>query len=313
MMTTFLLDEDFTLSPSLQTPEQETFTSSESLIARKNRSYEGTPSYADRSINDEHCCSESEDSELVYFPAKVNVDQLKDWKNPGASNNSEKKGELVNVNNTDVAVFKYGDKILATQARCPHAGGPLHLGDIEVLPDMSLCVRCPWHKWSFCVSRSRNPGSDVGIRRKLFNDDSRGQVTRARGQGECVWPPGRGEEGVGVKVYSTRVSKRRDTIKIGFESFDSQSLINSRASALWQLEEEPVSPSQGQPQRSSPSQRSLLDKPRSTRSLSRNLTTDQPRRKPRKWSLILKRTCSKPGHLDLLVLDLKQVEEPSRK
>ena len=34
----------------------------------------------------------------------------------------------------------------ATSEKCPHAGGPLHLGDIEVLPDKSLCVRCPWHK-----------------------------------------------------------------------------------------------------------------------------------------------------------------------
>ena len=23
------------------------------------------------------------------------------------------------------------------------------MGDIEVLPDMSLCVRCPWHSWRF--------------------------------------------------------------------------------------------------------------------------------------------------------------------
>ena len=28
-------------------------------------------------------------------------------------------------------------------------GGPLHVGDIETLPDASLCVRCPWHSWCF--------------------------------------------------------------------------------------------------------------------------------------------------------------------
>lgn len=28
-------------------------------------------------------------------------------------------------------------------------GGPLHLGDIEDMPDKSLCVRCPWHSWRF--------------------------------------------------------------------------------------------------------------------------------------------------------------------
>ena len=29
------------------------------------------------------------------------------------------------------------------------AGGPLHVGDIESLPDGGLCVRCPWHSWRF--------------------------------------------------------------------------------------------------------------------------------------------------------------------
>jgi len=226
-MTSFLLEDEYTLPPSLHTPEQENFSSEESHIARKNKGYEGTPRFADRLISEDHRCSDSEDSDLVYFPVDVDINNLKDWKNPDTMEDEGKKGDLVHVNNTDVAVFKYGDKILATQARCPHAGGPLHLGDIEVLPDKSLCVRCPWHKWSFCVSRRGSQGSDVGTRRKLFNDDSRDEGRGRKGQGECVWPPGRGEEGVGVKVYSTIVEKRRKTIKIGFESFDSQSLTNS--------------------------------------------------------------------------------------
>ena len=109
--------------------------------------------------------------------------------------------------------------MLATQARCPHAGGPLHLGDIEVLPDKSLCVKCPWHKWTFCVA---NKKQDSVTRRKLFSSER-----SSRGQGECVWPPGRGEDGVSVKVYPTLVDKRRKTIKIGFESFNNKTLCNS--------------------------------------------------------------------------------------
>ena len=34
-------------------------------------------------------------------------------------------------------------------------GGPLHLGDIESLPDRSLCVRCPWHSWRFDLNTGR--------------------------------------------------------------------------------------------------------------------------------------------------------------
>ena len=126
----------------------------------------------------------------------MDTDKLLDWKeklslNPSSSddenlkrgtdedeenNNELERATLVNVNNTDIALFKYGETIIggfekslidamiqqihateilsqsvtylnpATESKCPHAGGPLHLADIEILPDKSLCVRCPWHK-----------------------------------------------------------------------------------------------------------------------------------------------------------------------
>lgn len=32
-------------------------------------------------------------------------------------------------------------------------GGPLHLGDIEVVPDSgTVCVTCPWHQWKIDLS-----------------------------------------------------------------------------------------------------------------------------------------------------------------
>ena len=36
-------------------------------------------------------------------------------------------------------------------------GGPLHLGDIEELPDSTECpcIVCPWHKWSFKLSNGK--------------------------------------------------------------------------------------------------------------------------------------------------------------
>ena len=44
-------------------------------------------------------------------------------------------------------------------------------------------------------------------------------------EGTCVWPPGRGEEGVRVKVYPTQVNKMRKTIKIGFENVNDKTLL----------------------------------------------------------------------------------------
>jgi len=104
----------------------------------------------------------------MFFPADLEFDELFDWSkvvNDKSNNNnnnnndnnnsgsSTEKGKLININNTEVAVFRYGDQVLATSDACPHAGGPLHLGDIEMLPDRSLCVRCPWHRYRNCISK----------------------------------------------------------------------------------------------------------------------------------------------------------------
>ena len=217
----YLDRQDLLLPQTSVTPEQEKITNNDSYFAKKNVRFNNenvTPTSVSAEKSLHSCETEEEDPDLVYFPVNVDISNLHDWKE--RSNGSDmqpgmKKGELVTVNNADVAVFKYGDSVLATQARCPHAGGPLHLGDIEVLPDSSLCVRCPWHKWSFCVS----PASST--RRKLFSGPE------DRGRGECVWPPGRGQEGVGVKVYPTVTDKRRKTIKIGFDSFDEDTLTKA--------------------------------------------------------------------------------------
>ena len=72
---------------------------------------------------------ELEEEERVFLPAEVEVDGLRDW---AREEGSGEKAALVEVNNRSLAVFKFGPSLLATEARCPHAGGPLQLGDIEV-------------------------------------------------------------------------------------------------------------------------------------------------------------------------------------
>jgi len=162
---------------------------------------------------------DNKEIDMVYFPVDVQLDNLKDWEaiHTYGGEDARSGGTMVTVNNTEVAIFRYGDTVLATGARCPHAGGPLHLGDIEVLPDKSLCVRCPWHRWAFCVGRSGG-GQEGGIRRNLFGG--------RKGAGECVFPPGRQDEG--VKLFPALVDKKRKTVKIGFESFDSKTLMEEQ-------------------------------------------------------------------------------------
>ena len=71
---------------------------------------------------------ERTDRQYVYFPVELEIDKLVDWKlsakvqgtnnnNDNNNNNNEasselKKGALVKVNNTEVAVFKYGEEVL---------------------------------------------------------------------------------------------------------------------------------------------------------------------------------------------------------
>jgi len=187
---------------------------------------------------------EETEKQFVYFPVEVEVDDLVDWKeaarekgknnnnfmsnNNNNNNNNQdnhkdthKKGALVKVNNTEVALFKYGEEILATTNKCPHAGGPLYLGDIEVLPDKSLCVRCPWHKWAFCLAKTQDPSGRENFRRNLFSDE---RVLASHEVGDCVFPPGR--EDKKMKVFPAVLDKKRKQVKIGFESFNSFTLIN---------------------------------------------------------------------------------------
>ena len=158
----------------------------------------------------------TEANDLVYFPVDVKLDNLRDWDTLQSTgkelNNKEKpKGALVSVNSTNLAVFKYGDSVIATSARCPHAGGPLHLGDIEMLPDRSICVKCPWHKWTFCVGRKQEDGMGE-VRRNLFGG--------RKGAGECVFPEGR----EGLQVFPANVVTK-DKVMIGFQNFHKDFLV----------------------------------------------------------------------------------------
>lgn len=49
-------------------------------------------------------------------------------------------------------------------ARCPHEGGPLDLGDIEELADR-LVIICPWHLFDFDVS---NGVSSTGLKQTTY-------------------------------------------------------------------------------------------------------------------------------------------------
>lgn len=65
---------------------------------------------------------------------------------------------------TAIAVAKAGGKVYAFSNTCPHAGGPLSEGTLEIGDD-SVLVRCPYHGWDFDLANGNcltSPEFDVG-------------------------------------------------------------------------------------------------------------------------------------------------------
>ena len=115
--------------------------------------------------------------------------------------------------------------MLATDSHCPHAGGPLHLGDIEVLPDRSLCLRCPSHRWAFCLGRVSIP--PAATRRVLFPGEDSAEkpvcVEASHSTGRCVRPDSRRE--LRLQTYPVRLDKE-GRLSIGFQSLHRGTLVN---------------------------------------------------------------------------------------
>jgi nitrite reductase (NADH) small subunit len=44
----------------------------------------------------------------------------------------------------EIAVFEVAGEIIASQGKCPHAGGPLCQGTLA-----GTILTCPWHGWSY--------------------------------------------------------------------------------------------------------------------------------------------------------------------
>ncbi|XP_044131931.1 Rieske domain-containing protein [Bufo gargarizans] len=54
------------------------------------------------------------------------------------------------VNDREVVIFHHLGKYHALDLRCYHAGGPLHLGEIEDINGRA-CIVCPWHKYKIVL------------------------------------------------------------------------------------------------------------------------------------------------------------------
>ena len=111
---------------------------------------------------------------------------------------------------------------------------------LQVLPDRSVCLSCPWHKWTFKLGKEvSNCSQPPQSRRTLFQEKSdfdhqqkthmghsRVGVTRTNSNsGSCIRPQGHSS----LKLETFPVRKHgRASLKIGFQSMDANILMDEQ-------------------------------------------------------------------------------------
>ncbi|XP_014426809.2 Rieske domain-containing protein isoform X2 [Pelodiscus sinensis] len=58
---------------------------------------------------------------------------------------------IASVHDREVVIFYHEGKFYAMDCGCYHAGGPLHLGEIEDINGQP-CIICPWHKYKITLA-----------------------------------------------------------------------------------------------------------------------------------------------------------------
>jgi len=67
-----------------------------------------------------------------------------------------------------MALTHIDGEFTAMDNRCPHQGGPLGEGSIEVGGDGQCWLRCPWHGWDFDPKTGRSPGGHEDSGQQLY-------------------------------------------------------------------------------------------------------------------------------------------------
>ncbi|XP_054842846.1 Rieske domain-containing protein isoform X2 [Eublepharis macularius] len=69
----------------------------------------------------------------------------------GREDDVKKQRTTAIINDREILVFYHDGKFYAMDCRCYHAGGPLHLGEIEDINGQA-CITCPWHKYKITLA-----------------------------------------------------------------------------------------------------------------------------------------------------------------
>ena len=86
---------------------------------------------------------------------------------------SEGRVKTVTAGTLSLALTHIGGDYTAMDNRCPHQGGPLGEGSIEVGKEGECWLRCPWHGWDFDPKTGRSPGGHEDSGQRLYPVETR--------------------------------------------------------------------------------------------------------------------------------------------
>ncbi len=85
----------------------------------------------------------------------------------------EGRVKTVTAGTKSMALTHINGNYTAMDNHCPHQGGPLGEGSIEIGKDGKCWLRCPWHGWDFDPQTGRPPGGHEDSGQKLYSVESR--------------------------------------------------------------------------------------------------------------------------------------------
>jgi pyruvate oxidase len=81
--------------------------------------------------------------------------------------------KTVTADTHTMALTNIDGELTAMDNRCPHQGGPLGEGSIEIGSDGRCWLRCPWHGWDFDPKTGRSPGAHEDSGQRIYPIDVR--------------------------------------------------------------------------------------------------------------------------------------------
>jgi nitrite reductase (NADH) small subunit/3-phenylpropionate/trans-cinnamate dioxygenase ferredoxin subunit len=63
------------------------------------------------------------------------------------------RGLCVRIRGREIGLYRVGERVYAMENACPHAGYPLHEGELD-----GCSIVCPGHGWTFDLATGLAPG-----------------------------------------------------------------------------------------------------------------------------------------------------------